>query len=69
MIRENHMKDHRKAEAIYETLRMSVFLIVRENIKNLFKTEVNCEHCRTSVELPKTTNINTQINYCNLSEQ
>ena len=27
------MKDHRKTEAIYETLRMSVFLIVRENIK------------------------------------
>ena len=55
MIRGNHMKDHRKVEAIYETLRMSVFPIVRENVKNLFKTKVNCEHCRTSVELPKTT--------------
>ena len=36
IIRETHKKDHRKAETIYETLRMSDAAI-RQNIENLFQ--------------------------------
>lgn len=55
MIKENHKKDHRKADTIYEALRTTVFPVVRETIKILFKTEVKCQQCASAIDLPKTT--------------
>ncbi|CAC5418806.1 unnamed protein product [Mytilus coruscus] len=55
MINKNHMKDHRKFEAIYDCLRSTVFHVVRESIKVLFKLNVNCQCCNNAVEIPKTT--------------
>lgn len=40
-IRENHKKDHRKTESIYETLWMSVFLVVWEMTFCKNETRVN----------------------------
>jgi transposase InsO family protein len=54
-IKDNHKKDHHKSEAIYDSLRTSVFPVVRENIKILFKLHVSCESCNNAVEIPKTT--------------
>ncbi|VDH94193.1 Hypothetical predicted protein [Mytilus galloprovincialis] len=55
MIKENHKKNHRKADTIYEALRTTVFPVVRETIKILFKTEVRCQQCASAIDLPKTT--------------
>lgn len=40
LIKKNHEIDHRRPDAMYETLRRTVFPVVRENIQVLFKTEV-----------------------------
>lgn len=40
LIKKNHEIDHRRPDAIYETLRRTVFPVVRENIQVLFKTKV-----------------------------
>ena len=53
-IRKNHMKDHRKSDAIYDCIRGSVFPAVRDNIKTLFKLHINCQGCNNTVEIPKT---------------
>ena len=53
-IQKNHAVDHRKSDAIYETLRKTYFPVVRENIRLLFKTNVKCTQCLTAVDLPKT---------------
>ncbi|CAG2208855.1 unnamed protein product [Mytilus edulis] len=55
LINKTHMKDHRKYEAIYDCLRSTVFPVVRESIKVLFKLNVNCQCCNNAVEIPKTT--------------
>ena len=53
-IEQNHKVDHRKSDAVYETLRKSYFPVVRENVKRLFKQTVNCSQCLSAVDLPKT---------------
>ena len=54
LIVSDHDRDHRHAETIYETLRISYYPIVRETVKNLFKQHVNCLSCRKQMPLPKT---------------
>jgi len=39
-IKEDHAIDHRKADTIYESMRHTLFPVVRETVKVLFKTEV-----------------------------
>ncbi|CAC5400989.1 unnamed protein product [Mytilus coruscus] len=53
-INNNHKTDHRKSDAIYETLRKSYFPVVRENTRLLFKQHVKCSQCLAAVDLPKT---------------
>ncbi|CAC5416750.1 unnamed protein product [Mytilus coruscus] len=52
-INNNHKTDHRKSDAIYETLRKSYFPVVRENTRLLFKQHVKCSQCLAAVDLPK----------------
>ena len=54
LIFSDYDRDHRHAETIYETLRISYYPIVRETVKNLFKQHVNCLSCRKQIPLPKT---------------
>ncbi|CAC5373668.1 unnamed protein product [Mytilus coruscus] len=53
-INNNHKTDHRKSDAVYETLRKSYFPVVRENTRLLFKQHVKCSQCLAAVDLPKT---------------
>ena len=40
LIRENHRLDHRKGDTIYESLRRTVYPVVRETVLLLLRTEV-----------------------------
>ncbi|CAG2204055.1 unnamed protein product [Mytilus edulis] len=53
-INVNHKIDHRKSDAVYETLRKSYFPVVRENTRLLFKQHIKCSTCLAAVDLPKT---------------
>ena len=53
-INRNHRVDHRKSDAIYETLRRTYFPVVRESVRLLFKQNVKCSQCLSAVDLPKT---------------
>ncbi|CAC5411140.1 unnamed protein product [Mytilus coruscus] len=53
-INNNHKIDHRKSDAIYETLRKSYFPVVRENTRLPFQHHVKCPQCLAAVDLPKT---------------
>ncbi|VDI54198.1 Hypothetical predicted protein [Mytilus galloprovincialis] len=53
-INVNHKIDHRKSDAVYETLRKSYFPVVRENTRLLFKQHIKCSQCLAAVDLPKT---------------
>lgn len=53
-IQRNHNVDHRKSDAIYETIRKTFFPVTRENVRLLFKQHVECSKCLAAVDLPKT---------------
>jgi hypothetical protein len=53
-INRNHCLDHRKSDAVYETLRKSYFPVTREYTRLLFKQNIECRKCLAAVDLPKT---------------
>uniref|UniRef100_A0A8W8LLQ1 Integrase catalytic domain-containing protein n=1 Tax=Magallana gigas TaxID=29159 RepID=A0A8W8LLQ1_MAGGI len=53
-IKKNHAVDHRKSDAVYETIRKTYFPVTRENVRLLFKQTVECGKCLAAVDLPKT---------------
>ena len=54
-IKEDHAKDHRGPETVYESSRKHFYPAVREHIKVVFKQEVHCVECSQVMDLPKTT--------------
>lgn len=55
LIRSEHQKDHRSAETLYESLRVSFYPVVRESVLVLFRAHVNCPSCARHAKIPKTT--------------
>ena len=46
LLNEEHNHDHRKAEACYNSVRLSSYPVVRDTVPLLFKQHVHCElHC------------------------
>ncbi|XP_053398314.1 SCAN domain-containing protein 3-like [Mercenaria mercenaria] len=55
LLQKNHEIDHRKPDAVYESLRRHIFPVQREHVKTIFKTEIKCHQCNCAADLPKTT--------------
>lgn len=53
-IKRNHVLDHRKSDAVNETIRKMYFPVTRKNVRLLFKQTVECGKCLAAVDLPKT---------------
>lgn len=41
-IKKNHAVDHRKSDAVYDTIRKTYFPVTRENVRLLIKQTVEC---------------------------